>query len=84
MSQHTLRKAERLRYGGKVRRVAADVFEVEGDHGTYTVVLVGDDGRCPCPSREADCSHVVAARWQRKGDEIAAEPMDNLWKRVGA
>ena len=34
--------------------------EVEGDHGTYLVVVeVGDEMRCYCPA-SGDCSHMLA------------------------
>lgn len=58
-------KAARLLREGKVAP-AEDGWLVEGDHGTYRVVMGGDAKlpiACSCPSgmRETPCSHRLAA-----------------------
>lgn len=56
-------KATRLLEEGRVNMLPADckVFEVEGDSGTYTVVIGSAVATCSCPATTA-CSHVEAAR----------------------
>lgn len=56
-------KAARLVAEGKVQEVVgARAFLVEGTSSTYLVTLAGEAGRCDCPARVSDCSHVIACR----------------------
>ena len=56
-------KARRLIEGGRVERIDEDLFNVIGDHGTYTVVRRIDGTiTCNCPGFTAKkrCSHSLA------------------------
>ena len=55
-------KAERLLAEGRIQAIPGRCFAVEGDHGTYLVV-VNDDGLfyCTC-SAIGECSHLLAVR----------------------
>jgi uncharacterized Zn finger protein len=66
----TQAKAVRLADTGKVRRLSpVEVFEVEGDHGTYTVVLAGGETSCTCPAH-GGCSHIVAVDLVRRSNRM--------------
>lgn len=77
MQQHPTplaEKAQRLLDDGSVRQHAhpAQVFEVDGDHGRYTVLVTAAVQMCSCPAR-GRCSHMEAAvQWTlAKGAELA-------------
>lgn len=59
-----VQKSHRLHLGGHVTEVTtARVFQVQGDHGTYAVVLAVDksDAWCSCPTAaDKPCAHVGA------------------------
>ena len=56
-------KAERLVASGRVEPLGGGVYNIIGDHGTYTVVQ-DHTGKlsCSCPGflQKAKCSHVTA------------------------
>jgi hypothetical protein len=56
-------KAKRLLKGRRVETLGGGVYNVVGDHGTYTVVQ-GYDGKvsCNCPGfvKKGKCSHSTA------------------------
>jgi hypothetical protein len=56
-------KAKKLLKGRRVEALGGGVYNVVGDHGTYTVVQ-GYDGKvsCNCPGyvKKAKCSHSTA------------------------
>jgi predicted nucleic acid-binding Zn finger protein len=56
-------KAERLVASGRVEPLGGGVYNIIGDHGTYTVVQ-DHTGKlsCSCPGflQKAKCSHVIA------------------------
>ena len=56
-------KAQRLVASGRVESLGGGVYNVVGDHGTYTVVQ-DHTGKlsCSCPGfmQKAKCSHVTA------------------------
>ncbi len=58
-----LEKAERLVASGRVESLGGGLYNVIGDHGTYTVVQ-DYTGKlsCSCPGflQKAKCSHVTA------------------------
>jgi predicted nucleic acid-binding Zn finger protein len=58
-----LEKAERLVASGRIESLGGGVYNVVGDHGTYTVVQ-DYTGKlsCSCPGflQKAKCSHVTA------------------------
>jgi len=58
-----LEKAQRLLKGGRVERIGEGIYNVIGDHGTYTVAQ-DHTGRvtCSCPGfqRRGVCSHSAA------------------------
>jgi uncharacterized Zn finger protein len=63
MQPATYAKAERLSRDGSVTRIDdARVYAVEGDHGTYMVLLTnpGVGAWCSCPATGL-CSHLAAA-----------------------
>ena len=56
-------KARRLAASGRVESLGGGVFNVVGDHGTYTVVQdYKGKWNCSCPGfmQKAMCSHVTA------------------------
>ncbi len=63
MTSATRAKADRLLAEDRVHAIPARTYAVEGDHGTYLVMLA-DDGlfHCTCPAVAYVCSHVLAAR----------------------
>ena len=57
-------KAERLVASGRIESLGGGVYNVVGDHGTYTVVQdYSGKLSCSCPGflQKARCSHVTAA-----------------------
>lgn len=59
-------KAQRLLCEGRVSpdSAPAHVYRVEGDHGTYIVVVGPHVALCSCPSASR-CSHIEAAvEWE--------------------
>ena len=58
-----LNKAERLVSSGRVESLGGGVYNIIGDHGTYTVVQ-DYTGKlsCSCPGflQKSKCSHVTA------------------------
>ncbi len=61
----TKEKGQRLYDEGKVRRVGAEAFEVEGSTGKYLLKKRGIYWICPCDARKDDCSHVEAVHAAR-------------------
>jgi hypothetical protein len=61
--ERMVEKARKLLQSGKVERLDFGLFNVAGDHGTYTVVE-SYDGKisCNCPGfvSKGRCSHSVA------------------------
>jgi predicted nucleic acid-binding Zn finger protein len=58
-----LEKAKRLIESGRVESIGQGVYNVVGDHGTYTVVQdYTGKFSCSCPGflQKAKCSHVTA------------------------
>jgi len=56
-------KAERLVASGRVESLGGGVYNVVGDHGTYTVVQdYTGKLNCSCPGflQKSKCSHVTA------------------------
>jgi predicted nucleic acid-binding Zn finger protein len=56
-------KAERLVASGRIESLGGGVYNVVGDHGTYTVVQdYSGKLSCSCPGflQKARCSHVTA------------------------
>ena len=56
-------KAERLVASGRIESLGGGVYNVVGDHGTYTVVQdYSGKLSCSCPGflSKARCSHVMA------------------------
>ncbi|TRO44895.1 hypothetical protein E2P30_01830 [Candidatus Bathyarchaeota archaeon] len=56
-------KAERLVASGRVESLSGGVYNVVGDHGTYTVVQdYTGKLNCSCPGflQKSKCSHVTA------------------------
>lgn len=77
VSERVSAKAQRLIADGKVSRVKGHVYQVEGDHETYTVVVGYPQevsGRCDCPS-ETKCSHLIAACAYDLANPIEASPV---------
>jgi predicted nucleic acid-binding Zn finger protein len=64
-----LEKAERLVASGRIEPLGEGVYNVVGDHGTYTVVQ-DYTGKlsCSCPGflQKAKCSHVTAVMLMTK------------------
>ena len=62
-------KAERLVASGRVESLGGGLYNVVGDHGTYTVVQ-DYTGKlsCSCPGflQRAKCSHVTAVMLKTK------------------
>jgi len=65
-----IEKAYRLLEGGRVEEIGEGLYNVVGDHGTYTVVL-GVDGRVTCSclgfARRRRCSHSLAVLLLSRG-----------------
>lgn len=62
-------KAERLVASGRVESLGGGVYNVVGDHGTYTVVQAYTGKlSCSCPGflQKAKCSHVTAVMLMTK------------------
>jgi len=62
-------KAERLVASGRVESLGGGVYNVVGDHGTYTVVQdYTGKLNCSCPGflQKSKCSHVTAVMLQTK------------------
>lgn len=58
-----IEKAERLVASGRIESLGGGVYNVVGDHGTYTVVKdYAGKMSCSCPGflQKARCSHVTA------------------------
>lgn len=56
-------KARKLLRSGKVERLGYELFNVVGEHGTYTVVRTYDGKiNCNCPGflKKGRCSHSTA------------------------
>ena len=63
VSSRLFEKAERLVASGRIEPLGGGVYNVVGDHGTYTVVQdYSGKLSCSCPGfmQKARCSHVTA------------------------
>jgi hypothetical protein len=62
-SAPVLRKALKFQAEGRGREIQAErVFVVQGDTGTYAVIVHQDGGlTCTCRHRTPDCSHIAYA-----------------------
>lgn len=74
MTPSTHAKAARIVAEGKVTRLTnVEVFDVQGDHDTYTVLIRGGHATCTCPARTT-CSHIAAAGLLRIRERRPADP----------
>lgn len=57
-------KAQRLVSESRILHTRTQAFEVEGDHGRYTVLIPldhpTDNATCSCPAVVNPCSHILA------------------------
>ena len=69
MTEHLLRKAEKLINSGRVESLGEGKFNVIGDHGTY-IVVQKFDGQISCNClgflRRKKCSHSLAVLLRNK------------------
>jgi hypothetical protein len=61
LSADVIAKATRLAEQGRVVPIGpAELIQVQGDHGTYAVVVGAEHTWCSCAARR-NCSHIAAA-----------------------
>lgn len=79
-SQEVIDKAARLLLANKVSPEDAKVYEVVGEHATYSVIIYHDDSwLCHCEAAHAElaCSHGLAALKYHQGNKIPRKPRDS-------
>lgn len=89
MKETTVEKAFRI--AGTVREVPARVYWVQGDHGTYLVVLGGQARFCSCPAGQQalgkmqtpSCSHVKAAAVYQARKTVPADVFEGIGAHGG-
>jgi hypothetical protein len=76
LSANSARKGRKLHAEGKVWFIPdGRVYVVEGEHGIYPAVVIGDLVTCLCPHHAA-CSHQHAIRIARRPGEQSARSLD--------
>ena len=81
-------KADRLIADDQVHRISLTDFDVEGDHGTYRVVVVNPDelsGACACKrwtETHQPCSHLYAASAVVLADVDRFEGDKSRWQQA--